>query len=335
MKKTLVALAVLAASGASFAQVTLSGSTAFGYRALSAPTGDSSGMGFDDSTINFDASEDLGGGMKVSAHLAAIGFDRSGASATAPYATGANGPVVGQNANITVSTASYTLQLADNKNADYLHQGVASAGSTASTYYYNGDGNLWGRTRRDQINLIVPMGALTFLLSHQEGGNNLGLASGATGATGTQQRLVAMGVGYAAGAVAVDAQYLTFDNRTDNSATSAKDVLRLSGSYDLGVAKIGAGVENTTYTFGNTDNKTLVGVNVPVGNFGIGAQWAQQKTDGNVAAASNGTKTGYTIGARYNLSKRTAVYGNYGRYDGAIGATQASTHASVLLGHSF
>jgi hypothetical protein len=339
MKKTLVALAVLAASGASFAQVTLSGSTAFGYRALSAPAGDSSGLGFDDSTINFDAVDDLGGGSKVTARLAMFGLDRSGGSQAyttgTSYATGTNGAVVGQNANITLTTPMFMLQLAANKNADYLHQGIAGAGSTASTYYYNGDGNLWSRARRDQVTVGTQLGAVSVGVSHQEGGNALGLGLGGTGATTAQQRVNALSVGYAAGAIAANAQYLAYDNRVDNSETSAKDTVRLAGSYDLGVAKIGAGIENTSYTFGNTSNRTLVGVNVPLGAFSVGAQWASIKTDGSATAANNGTKSGYTIGGAYALSKRTSVYANMQRYDGAINPTAASTTYALLLGTSF
>jgi len=48
MKKTLVAMAVLAASGASFAQATLTGSYAFGYATTSSAAGaKSSGLGTD------------------------------------------------------------------------------------------------------------------------------------------------------------------------------------------------------------------------------------------------------------------------------------------------
>jgi hypothetical protein len=55
MKKTLIALAVLASSGASFAQVTITGNLAMGYRATTAPAGDASGFGVDTSQINFSA----------------------------------------------------------------------------------------------------------------------------------------------------------------------------------------------------------------------------------------------------------------------------------------
>lgn len=93
MKKTLLAMAVLAASGASFAQVTISGSLIMGYKATKstgtsdvvapgpfvvnrATSGaDASGFGVDTSEIDFAIAEDLGGGAK---NRGQAGFGRSG-----------------------------------------------------------------------------------------------------------------------------------------------------------------------------------------------------------------------------------------------------------------
>ena len=66
MKKTLVALAVLAASGASFAQATITGQYGFGYRSGAEVE---TGFSTSDSNVNFSASEDLGGGLKVAANV--------------------------------------------------------------------------------------------------------------------------------------------------------------------------------------------------------------------------------------------------------------------------
>ena len=67
MKKTLVALAALAATGA-FAQVTITGNLAMGYAVATNVAnggGDVSGLGVDTSEIDFAATEDLGGGVKA------------------------------------------------------------------------------------------------------------------------------------------------------------------------------------------------------------------------------------------------------------------------------
>ena len=94
-------MAVLAASGASFAQVTMTGEFTWGYKATNkvytkavdavaqtpgvlgaaaaaaAYSDNKSGFGVDYSNINFMASEDLGGGTKVSVLMGFDGADRS------------------------------------------------------------------------------------------------------------------------------------------------------------------------------------------------------------------------------------------------------------------
>jgi opacity protein-like surface antigen len=79
MKKTLVAMAVLAASGAAIAQVTITGEVTVGYDATTNGNGATkSGLGVDTTVINFNATEDLGGGAKISATLGFDGVNRGG-----------------------------------------------------------------------------------------------------------------------------------------------------------------------------------------------------------------------------------------------------------------
>lgn len=78
MKKTLIALAVLAASGASFAQVTLSGNYGVGVVTTS---GAKTVLGQTDGGLTFAASEDLGGGTKVAVSQT-LAFGKQGAAVT-------------------------------------------------------------------------------------------------------------------------------------------------------------------------------------------------------------------------------------------------------------
>jgi hypothetical protein len=55
MKKTLIALAAIATTGASFAQVSLTGEFAWGYLASSASCDETSGGGIDTSQVAFSA----------------------------------------------------------------------------------------------------------------------------------------------------------------------------------------------------------------------------------------------------------------------------------------
>jgi hypothetical protein len=193
------------------------------------------------------------------------------------------------------------------------------------------------RTRRDYVTLAVPVtSALTLAVSHQEGANNLGLGGGASGATSTQQRLNALIANYKSGAIVVDGQYLSLDNRVDGSNTAAggsKDVFRLSGSFDAGVVKVGLGTQIKNYNGGAKTTETLLGLNVPMGSLTLGANFAQQKKED--FAAANGTNSGFGLAAVYSMSKRTALMFQTMRFDSVAGQATASTANALLLSHSF
>ena len=75
MKKSLIALAVLAASGASFAQVSVTGNLTYGYQSTTmatangAATTEMGGMGAETAKVVFTAKEDLGGGYAATATM--------------------------------------------------------------------------------------------------------------------------------------------------------------------------------------------------------------------------------------------------------------------------
>ena len=340
MKKTLVALAALAATGA-FAQVTITGNLAMGYQQVAGVSttnggpGDYSGLGVDTSEIDFAATEDLGGGWKVEAKMALAGADRSNESGTS---------VKGRNATLTLTTPVGAVVLGSVKAADYLSGGTAGVGAL----YYNmaeldgaaglTAGLFSARSSRDTLSYVLPMGGFTFGLSHQEGANVQGLGTGAAGtavAAPAGQRLTAYSVKYAAGALVADAALLQFDQSA--GAGSAKDEQRLSASYDLGVAKLGAGIQITNYQgAANAANpkktQTLVGVNVPMGAASLGLNLGNRKSDD---FAVSGSQSGYALAVTYNLSKRTAVIGQYSNWESAVNTPTRTAATAVLLSHSF
>lgn len=329
MKKTLVALAALAATGA-FAQVTITGQLAMGYLQSTSPAGDAGGLGVDTSQIDFAASEDLGAGWKADAKMSLAGADRSGESG--------NGTVGGRNATLAISTPNGTVTLGSVKAGDYLSGGVAGVGGT--WYDFTGSDNTYlfsPRAKRDTLTYALPVGAFTFTVSHQEGKDTQGLG---TGAQGTQvQRLNSYAVKYAAGALVVDGAVLQFDQAQTGGDATSKDEQRLSGSYDLGVAKLGAGVQITNYQSGAKKTQTLLGAAIPLGNLSLGAQWGQRKsedyTTGAAAVGGNGTRTGYTLAAVYSLSKRTSIAAQYLSWDAVVNPSARTTATGVLLNHTF
>jgi len=321
MKKTLVALAVLAASGASFAQVTITGNLTMGYQASSdAAKAETSGLGVDTSEIDFAATEDLGGGVKATAKLALAGADRSGESG--------NGTAVGRDASLALQTNAGIFTLASAQAADYLSGGLAGVGA----YYSGWNGKvLSARTNRDTLTYTLPVGAWALSATYQESANLLGLGAGTTGtAATTGQSLVGVVASYAAGKLAGNFTYLSFNANTG----ATKDQTRLSGNYDFGVAKLGAGavVTNVNTTPAGRLTDLLVGVSVPFGAVTVGGEWVSRKQDDT---ATPGTATGTSLQVSYALSKRTSVIGNYARWDSAPGAANASTQYQALVSHSF
>ena len=357
MKKTLIALAALAATGASFAQVTISGKFVTGYTAVSdggAATSDRSGLGVDTSEVYFTAVEDLGGGMSVTGKMGMGGLDRSGeTNSTIRTATGsrtgANLPVTGRNFSLAVNTGSTgTVTLSTTKQADYLSGGIAGVGALyqdLSDIQQTATTLLVGRERRDALTYSLPIGPFKLDISHNESaGAGLGVSQGGAGATSSSipaadQRLNQVSGTYVSGALTGNVTYSAFDNRQD--ATSGvsdgnyKDNSRIAGAYDLGPVKLGAGYEQYTYTGDKKITQTLVGLNAPIGAFNLGAQWAQKKTDNSVVAAANGTQQGYGVAGTYSLSKRTSIISQYTRFDPTVGAANATTAFNLFLAHSF
>lgn len=315
MKKTLIALAVLAASGASFAQVSITGQYAFGWNTSISNTGaEASGLGVDTSFVKFAASEDLGGGLKASASLSLDGFTRNGS---------ANG---GDN-ELVLEGGFGKVRLANDKGADYLGSVIGGIAGF--------DGKVFGaRTINDSVAYTSPsFGGLTFGLSHTENATGGGLGVGS--ASNNDQRSNTGTLSYAAGPLAVTGGFTSWDNqdtevaKPDNNKTRA----RVKGSYDFGAFKLGAGFVQVQKNKG-TYAESILAVTAPLGALTLGLDVGSSKRDGTGANATDISKTGYGLKAAYALSKRTSVWGAYTNYDSAAG-TQRNSLTELVLSHTF
>jgi hypothetical protein len=229
-----------------------------------------------------------------------------------------------------VQNAMGKLTLGSVKSGDYVSSGLASSGVN---YYDFGDyGNFGARSRRDIISLDLPVGPVALTLSHQEAANQVGVINGAEGASG--QRLSIVSVSYSAGALKANTQYFTYDNQGTGN-TTASNVFRLSGNYNLGMATIGGGLQKATYDSSATGTNYGVSVSVPVGALTLGAMIGSRVTDGFAVAAANGTQASYSLNANYALSKRTGVTGQYSNWDNGVGSANKSNMGLLLLTHSF
>jgi hypothetical protein len=256
MKKTLIALAVLAASGASFAQstVTLSGAVGFGYT----KDATSKGYEFTDGKFTLAAKEDLGGGLSAAASMTVDSvFGRQTAS-----------PTNGDTSLTLASTNGFTVTMASLESAADARKGDVSGismeqGMDKSNY------NLATVNVDTVAATYTLMPGLTIGASHSEI-TPLGDATATTKNT-------KFSAAYAQGPLSV------FASSAKLSTTGAKVDLSLAASYDFGAAKVGAGYRGKG---SNADSVNLVSVSVPMGAFNFGV----------VSAEYNGVRgTGYGV----------------------------------------
>ena len=313
MKKTLIALAVLAASGASFAQVSITGEYAYGWNTSNSSTGvEKSGLGVDTSFVKFAASEDLGGGLKAAAEMSLDGFARG-------TATG------GDNA-LTLTGGFGRIKLANDKGADYLSTVIGGIAGL--------DGKVYGaRTVNDSVAYTSPsFGGLTFGLSHTENTSQQGLGVGS--ASNNDQRSNSLSASYAAGPLAVTGAFTSWDNQSTEAAApnNAKTRVRAKGSYNFGAFTLGAGVVQVQRNKGTT-TESILAVTAPLGALTLGFDLGSSKRDDSGTAANDITKSGYGLKAVYALSKRTSLVGAYTNWD--EGGTQRANLTELLVSHTF
>jgi membrane-bound inhibitor of C-type lysozyme len=321
MKKTLVALAVLAASGASFAQATITGTYAFGYASTTGGgVAASSGLGTDTADINFAASENLGGGMTASAKMGISGAQRGGA-------------VTGNSASVGIKSASFGLTLGTVESAN----GLLAIGSSGAAGYGMDGKAISGSANIDLLSLSIPMSsALTMGATYVDRGvAGVGLGLGTVG-TADAQPSVGISLTYAAGALAAKGDYTSWTRLNDALVASAlnKSRIRLSAGYDMGMARLSAGYSNTTRdsVANGTVTETLLGVKVPMGAVTLGLDYAMG------TASGNDDTSGYSLGVGYDLSKRTNVgasVANWKQRTGLVAATESQQAFRVLVAHSF
>lgn len=330
MKKSLIALAVLAASGAALAQssVTLYGRVDTSVGSIkdtgSASTNQSSTTNmFADGKANLTASrwgirgtEDLGGGLKAGFQLESRFFPDTGGldgvqfkGASFLSLSGGFGEVrLGRSTTVydDVRVVSYTSNLWD------------SGFTPASNGVYSSGGDY--NSRFDN--------KITYL-SPSMGGFYAGVDYAFDEDAAKKADKMAFKAGYRAGPMHVALGYQ--DEKT------IADYTALSGSYDFGVASISAGYNmRDSKTNAAEDTEYTVGVNVPFGAVALSAGYASSKTE--VGSATTGKASGFGLGATYALSKRTRAYAGYRAVEvkNAVGTkTKDETVYAVGVRHDF
>lgn len=342
MKKSLIALAVLAASGAAMAQ-----SSVTIYGRLDASVGRIDKLGTDSSTrlfsggdvglttprLGFMGTEDLGGGLKATFKLEQrINLDTGDLQAPSFKGESSLGLAGGFGA---VRMGRMTTPFDDARALSVKYNVFDSNGFTPTSAVYKTGGNNRDFNSRNNgtIRYDSPgFGGLYGALSHSFEQN--AVITAATPTTPAVLReddtVTALLLGYRAGPLNVALGYQ--DEKTLQQYTA------LSAAYDFGSFALSGGINTrkADAASGGKDNEYTLGVEVPVGAVKLSAGYAASET--KVNGAKTIEASGFGLGARYALSKRTSLYGGYSavKAENAAGAKTTDTKIFALgVRHDF
>ena len=358
MKKSLIALAVLAASGAAMAQssVTLFGivDTAVGYVDNANAAGDSvyglTTSGNATSRLGFRGVEDLGGGLKAGFWLEGEIFGDDGNAAGFNFTRRSTVSLMGGFGEVRMGrdlTPNYS------KTISY------------DLFSQTGIGQFMGwrdwATNSDVVTTVSTADASNVRSSNMIsyytpnfGGLTAGLGYGFDEqTTGKAGRYVGGYVAYDNGPLSLAASYdqrdLLVNGLVAGSAVLDRDTFTLGGSYNLNVVKLNAIVQQSKYkALGESEkvNAYALGVSAPVGAGEVKLQYAMYDQKAIDSKAHH-----ISLGYVHNLSKRTAVYGTVSYMDNkdasslglaaknlntaGPGAGESQTGVQVGVRHSF
>lgn len=367
MKKLLVATLLASTCGLASAQATVYGLLDAGYSDISKKVAGVKQStqaidfnGFNSSRFGITAGEDLGGGNKVSVKIETAissnmmaGYSQTGAAAASAKGTTIDATTVGGrelNATLSFANGSYAK-------AGYGSTGVrdtvlgyaAAGGPNAVGNTLTNDGTL-GSNRASSVELGQTFGAVKAFASvsrnNNYADNKADVANGSgyeVGATYASGKLTTTAVRSVSRQGTLTGSSLSADVRTAISIVGAK--------YDLGFARVlaeGARIQTNDRSASNAVGEgsrqgVSVGVEVPYGKFTPFASYSTGTKQEATVAGTAGIKrnnTGYQVGTKYDLSKRTFAYAVTGetKLDSAAGSTNSEVKVQqVALGlvHAF
>jgi len=320
MKKSLVALAVLAASGAAMAQssVTLFGVVDAGYAVGKGSISNKTTLrnsGYNSSRLGFRGVEDLGGGMKASFWLeAGVNNDDgtgSASSALNQAQTAANvgtqGLTFNRRSTVSLEGGMGELRMGRDYTPQFWSETVYDPFGTngVGTNIAFNKGGFTGVRASNSIGYLSPSMGGVKLWAQTYMGENASTAAKAGNGNGYR-------ITFDQGAISL----AYAGSSTTTGAGTTNKTSNIAGSYDLGVAKLMA-QSNTTEITGAKDIKgSVIGALVPMagGTFRI----ASSQTD----QAGKKAKL-MAVGFVNPLSKRTDLYATYARVGNSGGSAVA------------
>ncbi|WP_431095090.1 porin [Polaromonas aquatica] len=351
MKKSLVALAVLAVSGIASAQSTV---TLYGIVDVWVGTvkdnnlsqsgvnvthpASGNGGGLQTSRWGLKGSEDLGGGLKANFLLEA-GFDPSTGTAnnyTNPFTGATSNAIFGRQSWVGFSGGFGEVKFGKMWTPFDMVKGSGAAGFDsllfapatsvwASNSYQDRPGN--------SVYYETPsFGGFTAAASYSFGENK-------TAAVGAG-KIASMNVAYANGPIGAS---LAYQSEKATAAATAIKYTQLNGSYDFGVVKLlGAygnvkdGVTPLTGVAASKTKEYQIGLDFPVSSaLTLSGGFARSKSTLPAGAASL-KRTGYGVAALYALSKRSSLYaGTQSAKETGGAAERKTTTYGVGIRHTF
>jgi predicted porin len=333
MKKSLVALAALAAATGAFAQssVTMFGvvDATFAYgKGDATKRTQLTNSGLNSSRFGVRGVEDLGGGMNGSFHLEAGLNNDNGSGANtntnnqATGATGGGGLTFNRRSTVSLGGGFGEARLGRDYTPHFWNQtvydpfGTNGVGTTQTL-----NSSLGGPTTvraSNSIGYLTPgnlggaFGQVQYYL-----GENASPSANKNDGSG-----ISMRGGYANGPISAALAFGKTRYLNANITT-----VNLGGSYDLGVVKLSGLFDQDKIQNGAKGRGFLFGANAPLGAGEIRAAFSTYKvTPGN--ARTDKIAVGYV----YNLSKRTAAYGTFAHLKNKNGAGQ-SLNGSTTSGN--
>ena len=367
MKKSLIALAALAAT-ASFAQssVQIDGIFDAGFQAIDYKGNKVNGIagnGSSTSQINFRGTEDLGGGLKANFRVETdwnTAFNRANTGAASVVANNVNsaagtfgngeirGGLSGNFGAVDLGVVNFNGLTSFTTGQPY---GTAIGGGYGSITRVNAAGDL---VRSDNsVKYTSPsFGGLNVTLykanKQTKGANaadNFSSTFARTDLAGSEE----IGVNYANGPLAASFSSLKQDRNGVNTTgttvdTTSSRVNTLGANYAIGAGKVYGLYQTNKASDSSVDTKywALSG-SYTMGATVLMASYGELKND--AAGTYNGKKSKLaSLGADYNLSKRTALYARYESIDDKAGvvavtgftaANDKRTRTAIGLRHSF
>ncbi len=321
MKKTLIALAAVAATGAAFAQSSV---TLYGVADVAVGKTNAAGLGLandkfqaiasnvlnnGNSRFGLKGTEDLGGGLKAGFNFEGGINIANGAGNTSGgqlFSRAANVSLMGGFGEIragrSLTTSFYSV-------AAWELTGTANYSVVANQFSFGG----YGPRESALVMYNSPkFGGLSFSAS------TVLKANGALNGYADKSKYD-LAIGYAAGPLTAGFAY--------NKISGADASYVLGGKYDLGTFAVAGSYNNVGVTGADDKKGFTLGVSAPMGPVTLTA---------DIARATNSAykNTDFLLEAKYALSKRTFAYAVYMR-DGAMAGGKSVNGYSVGLRHNF